>query len=357
MAKIRSRDVATKCDQILSDLKNKIYHPVYLLMGEEPFYIDKISGYISENALAESEKAFNQLILYGKDTDARSIIFAAARPPMMAKYQVVIVKEAQNLIAKDTQKGKSDDLEVFERYCREPLSSTILVLCCKGKTLDKRTKLYKELEKKAVILETVKLYDNEIAEWISNYLRQKGASINPAAASVLAEHIGADLSRIVNELDKLFILLPENNKTVTTEHIEKNIGISKEYNTFELGNALFTKNVLKANRIVNYFGKNPNNNPMILTIASISSQFLKLLKYHAIKRNNRNVQPREIASILGVDPFFLREYEAASAKYNIIKVVQVIELLREYDMKSKGWDNAGISDEELLKELVFKIIH
>jgi len=345
MAKIRSKDVITKYEQILSDLKKKIYRPVYLLMGEESYYIDEITDYMIANILDESEKAFNQLVLYGKDTSANSIVFAAGRPPMMSNYQVVVVKEAQNL--------KLDELE---GYLKAPLLSTILVLCYKGKTLDKRIKIYKEIEKKGTILETVKLYDNEISGWITNYLKQKGISIESSAAFVLAEHIGSNLSRIVNELDKLSILLPENNKTITTEHIEKNIGISKDYNVFELNNAILSKNSLKAIRIANYFGSN-SGNPLNLTISSLFQQFVRLLKYHVIKRNNRVAQPREIAYQLGVDPFFLKEYESASLKYSAVKVVHIIELLREYDMKSKGWNSSGTSELELLRELIFKIMY
>ncbi|MDR3246181.1 MAG: DNA polymerase III subunit delta [Prevotellaceae bacterium] len=346
MAKVKSKDVVGKYGQILNDLKKKIYRPVYLLMGEEPFYIDKISEYISDNVLNESEKAFNKLVLYGKDTDARSVVFAASRPPMMANYQVVIVKEAQHL-----------KFEEMEPYFTAPLSTTILVLCVKDKTLDKRTKIYKEIEKRGEILETVKLYDNEIVGWITSYIKEKGLSLNPSAASILADHIGNDLNRIVNELDKLSILLPENNTTITAEHIEKNIGISKEYNAFELGKAVLAGNVFNANRIVNYYGKNPKDSPMILVMSSLFSQFLQLLKYHAIKRNNKGIQSRDIAVQLGINPFFLRDYDLAAQKYPILKVVQIIELLREYDLKSKGWNNSGTSDAELLKELIFKIMH
>jgi len=346
MAKIKSKDVITKYGQILNDLKKKIYRPVYLLMGEEPFYIDKISEYIADNVLDESEKAFNKLVLYGKDTDARSVVFAASRPPMMANYQVVIVKEAQSL-----------KFEAMESYFMAPLSTTILVLCIKDKTLDKRTKIYKDIEKRGEILETAKLYDNEIVGWITSYIKDKGLSLNPSAASILADHIGNDLNRIVNELDKLSILLPENNKTITAEHIEKNIGISKEYNVFELGTAVFAGNVFKANRIVNYYSKNPSDSPMILIMSSLFSQFLRLLKYHAIKRNNKGIQGRDIAIQLGINPFFLHDYDLAAQKYSILKVVQIIELLREYDLKSKGWNNSGTSDAELLKELIFKIMH
>ncbi|MDR0384869.1 MAG: DNA polymerase III subunit delta [Prevotellaceae bacterium] len=349
MAKIRSKDVISKYEQILNDLKKKIYYPVYLLMGEESFYIDKVSEYIADNILNESEKAFNRLVLYGKDTDAQTIVYASSRPPMMASLQIIIVKEAQHL--------GSDEMEKMESYLMSPLSTTILVLCFKDKTVDKRTKVYKEIEKNGVILETAKLYDNEIVEWTTNYLRKKGAAINPSAAAILADHIGSDLSRIVNELDKLFILLPENNRTITAEHIEKNIGISKEYNVYALGSAVLLGNVFSANRIINYYSKNPNNNPMTLIMSSLFMQFLRVLKYHVIKRHNRGIQSRDIAAQLGIPPFFLKDYELAASKYPILKVVQIIGLLREYDMKSKGWDSFDAPDSELLKELIFKIMH
>jgi DNA polymerase-3 subunit delta len=349
MAKIRSRDVAAKYEQILNDLAKKIYCPVYLLMGEESFYIDKISEYISGNVLSESEKGFNMLVLYGMDTDARSIIYAASRPPMMASHQIVIVKEAQNL--------SSNDWEQMESYLTAPLQSTILVLCFKDKSIDKRTKAYKAIEKKGVVLETVQLYDNELVEWITNYLRKKGASINPAAAAILADHIGSDLNRIVNELDKLFILLPENSRTITAEHIEKNTGISKEYNVYALGNAVLSGNVFNAYRIINYYSKNPGANPMVSIVPSLFMQFVRVLKYHIIKRNSAGMQSKDIAAKLGIIPFFLKDYESAAMKYSIMKVIQIIELLREYEMKSKGWNKPDVPEAELLRELIFKIMH
>jgi DNA polymerase-3 subunit delta len=347
MAKIKAKDVIAKYEQILNDLKRKIYRPIYLLMGEESFYIDRISEYIANNILDESEKAFNRSILYGIDTDARSIIFAASRPPMMANHQIVIVKEAQNL--------SSNDIEKMEPYFSAPISSTILVLCFKNKPFDKRTKAYKAIEKKGVILETAKLYDNEIVDWITTYLHKKNANINFAAASILADHIGNDLNRIVNELDKLFILLPENNRTITSDHIEKNIGISKEYNVYALGTAVLSGNVYTANRIVNYYGKNPNDNPMTVIMSSLFLQFLRVLKYQILKK--KNIQSKDIASQLGIHPFFIKEYEMAAKKYTVIKVIKIIELLREYDMKSKGWNCPGTPTAELLKELIFKIMH
>ncbi|MDR2467162.1 MAG: DNA polymerase III subunit delta [Prevotellaceae bacterium] len=345
MAKMKLKDITEKCESIVSDLKKKIYKPVYVLAGEEPYYIDRIADYIADNVLSESEKVFDRLILYGKDTDAKTVVFAAACPPMTASRRVVVVKEAQHL-----------KLEDMATYLKSPLPTTILALCLKGKTLDKRLKLYKELEAKAVIFETAKPYDNELAQWITNYLKGKGAGIEPAAAAILADHIGADLSRIVNELDKLFTLLPENNRTITGEHIERNIGISKEYNAFELCDAIMTKNVLKANRIVDYFGKNPNANPMTLIIASIFAQFVRLFKYHVVKVRHRDMPPNQKASIVGVHPFLMRDYESASTRYSFSKVVGVIALLREYDMKSKGLNSAA-PEAELLRELVFKIMH
>jgi DNA polymerase-3 subunit delta len=289
------------------------------------------------------------LTLYGMDTDARTIVYAASRPPMMTSHQIVIVREAQNLT--------SNDWEQMESYFMAPLPTTILVLCFKDKSIDKRTKAYKAIEKKGVVLETVQLYDNELVEWITTYLRKKGASINPAAAAILADHIGSDLNRIVNELDKLFILLPENSNTITAEHIEKNTGISKEYNVFALGSAVLSKNVLNAYRIVNYYSKNPGANPMILVITSLFTQFVRLLKYHVIKRSSNGMQSRDIAAKLGIVPFFLKDYESAAMKYPVMKVIQIIELLREYEMKSKGWNNPGVPEAELLRELIFKIMH
>ena len=349
MAKIRSRDVVAKYQQIISDLKKKIYRPIYLLMGDEPYYIDAISGYIADNVLNESEKSFNQIIMYGKDVDARAIVFAAARPPMMANYQVVIVREAQNI-------KKLDDLEA---YLKAPLATTILVICYKGKTIDKRGKVYKEIAKHGEVLETTKLYENEIPAWVSNYLKLKECSIDPAAANILADFIGNDLSRIANELDKLFTLLPVDSTKITAEHIEHNIGISKEYNTFELNKAIMKKDMLKAYRIIDYFSKNPGNNPIIVTISALFMQFSKLLKLQMLKRKHRGgaVPTSELTAVAGIEPYFVKEYEEAATKYPAGKVAKIIELLREYDMRGKGWNNAGTPDSELLRELVFKIMN
>jgi DNA polymerase-3 subunit delta len=336
----------------MAELKRRKYSPVYLLTGEETLHIDAVSDYIAENVLEAQDRAFNQIVLYGKDTDVNSIIFAVSRPPMMAKYQVVIVKEAQHL------KLDAAGQEKLLKYMKHPLDTTILVICMKGaKHIDRRSKLYLEIKERGTILETVNPYDNEIPGWISNHLKQKGASIDSAATAILAEHLGNDLNKIVGELDKLFILLPENSKTVTVADIEKNIGINKDYNVFELGKAVFTKNVVKANRIIRYFGDNPNANPMVVVISSLFTQFLKLFKYQIIKQQSPAISAFDMAKATGVEPFFLREYDAAAALYTPVKVMHVIALLREYDMKSKGWNDAGTPDHELMKELVFKIMH
>ena len=352
MAKIRFKDTVSKYDQIMTALKRREYTPIYLLMGEESLHIDAVADYIAENVLENQDKAFNQMIFYGKDTDVNSIVFAVSRPPMMAKHQVVIVREAQHL------KLDANEQEKLLKYAKHPLATSILVICMKGgKSLDKRTKLYLEIKERGTILETANPYDNEIPGWISNYLKKKGANIESAAATVLAEHLGNDLSRIVGELDKLSILLPENSKTITVADIEKNTGISKDYNVFELGRAVFTKNVVSANRIIGYFGKNPNANPMIVVVSSLFTQFLRLLKYEVIQKRSPSMPSVELARAIGVEPFFLREYETAARFYPLPKIVQIISLLREYDMKSKGWNDVGTPHDELMKELMFKIMH
>lgn len=332
-----------KFEKILSELKAKKYKSLYLLMGEETYFIDCISDYIAANALPEDKKAFNQIVLYGKDTNVRTIDSTARRAPMMAKHQVVIVKEAQNI-------QKIDDL-VY--YAQNPVKSTILVINYKYKTLDKRKKVYKAISENGIVLESKKLYDNQVPSWITKYLTEKRFTIDPVAGNLLAEYLGNDLSKIVNELDKLTIVLPENTK-ITPDLIEKNIGISKDYNNFELHKAIIKRDVLKANRIIDYFGKNQKSNPIILTLISLYGLFSKVLMYHFLKdKSSRNA-----ASVLKVNPYFVRDYELAARQYNIRKVVEIISVLREYDLKSKGFGASPMSTPRgLLKEMVFKIMH
>ena len=317
-------------------------------MGEEAYYIDLLSDYIAQHALTETERSFNQLILYGKDVTTPQIIDAARRYPMMANQQVVIVREAQNL----------RNVEQLETYIKTPLESTILVICYKGKTVDKRKTFYKLAEKQGDILETVLLNDTEIANWVRDYLKEKECTIEPVAGMMLAEYLGSDLSKIANELNKLFILLPQNNKHITAEHIERNIGISKDYNVFELNNALSKKDVLKANRIVVHFAKNPTDYPMVMTMSALFMHFARIAMYHFLKNKHRGQVPQgEAAAELGINPYFLRDYDEAVKRYPQTKTLEIISLLREYDMRSKGW-NTGFADHgELLRELIFKIMH
>jgi DNA polymerase-3 subunit delta len=330
-------------EEIISDLKKRIFKPVYFLAGEEPYYIDLIAEYIQEKVLPEDEKAFNQIILYGEDTNIAAIIDTARRFPMMSSHQVLIIKEAQSL----------KKLEELIIYLEKPLLSTILVFSYKYKTIDKRTKLHKILESHGVYFESPRIRDYLIPTWIERYLMTKGIKADPSASAMLTEYLGTDLHKIVNELDKLIITLQPGKPLITTTLIEKNIGISKDYNNFELQKAIGEKNILKANMIVHYFADNPKDNPITLSIASLFGFFSKLLTFHYLTDKSKN----NVASVLKINPYFVKEYENSASKYNVAKTVQIISLLRTYDMKSKGYGDPGTEPGDLLKELVFRILH
>lgn len=330
-------------EEIMSDLKKRIFKPVYFLAGDEPYYIDLITDFIQEKVLAESEKSFNQVVLYGEDTTVNSIIETSRRFPMMSSHQVVIVKEAQAL-------KKIEDLMV---YLEKPLLSTILVLNYKYKVIDKRTKLYKALDTQGVYFETMRLRDYQVPPWIERYLMTKGIKTDPEAAAMLTEYLGTDLHKIVNELDKLLITLPAGKPVITTSLIEKNIGISKDFNNFELQKAIGERNIFKANLIVQYFANNPRDNPINLTIASLFSFFTKILTYHYLTDKSKN----NVAAVLKINPFFVKDYEISALKYNASKTVHIISLLRTYDMKSKGFGDVSTESGDLMKELVYRILH
>jgi len=330
-------------EEIMSDLKKRIFKPVYFLAGDEPYYIDLITDFIQEKVLAESEKSFNQVVLYGEDTTVNSIIETSRRFPMMSSHQVVIVKEAQAL-------KKIEDLMV---YLEKPLLSTILVLNYKYKVIDKRTKLYKALDTQGVYFETMRLRDYQVPPWIERYLMTKGIKSDPEAAAMLTEYLGTDLHKIVNELDKLLITLPAGKPVITTSLIEKNIGISKDFNNFELQKAIGERNIFKANLIVQYFANNPRDNPINLTIASLFSFFTKILTYHYLTDKSKN----NVAAVLKINPFFVKDYEISALKYNASKTVHIISLLRTYDMKSKGFGDVSTESGDLMKELVYRILH
>jgi len=331
-----------KFNEILANLRKKVYQPVYFLMGDETYFIDEICDYIANHVLDESEKEFNQTVLFGKDTDIATIISEAKRFPLMGAHRVVIVKEAQHI-------RKIENLEV---YLEQPQLSTILVICYKYKTLDKRKKFYKELAKKAILFEGKKLYDNQIPDWIQNFLIKHNYSIHPKAAFLLSEYLGADLGKITNELDKLMLII-EKGQEITCDIIEHNIGISKNFNNFELNNALGKRDVLKSNQIIKHFSANPKANPLVVTIGVLFGFFQKTLVYHTLKDKSKN----NVASNLKVNPFFVRDYELAARNYPKGKLVKIISYLREYDLKSKGVNNNSVSDGELLKELIYKILH
>jgi DNA polymerase-3 subunit delta len=337
-------------DDILKDLKNRKYKPLYLLHGDEPYFIDQVSNFAEHQLLPEAEKGFNQTVLYGKDTDIMTVLNAAKRYPMMADYQVVLVKEAQ-----DMKWGRDDDdkksINPLLNYLENPLPSTILVFCYKYGKFDKRKKTYKAIEKNGVIFESAPLYDSKIPGWIETFVTGKGYQINPQASAMLAEYLGNDLSKIANEMEKLMLNVPAG-QLITMQHVQDNIGISKEYNVFELQSALSRKDPFKVNQIINYFEANPKANPIVLVLGNLNNFFSKVLLYHYAKDRS----PQSLARELGVSPYFIKDYELAARNYNYAKSMQVISLLREYDLKSKGVDS-NASNGELMKELMFKILH
>jgi DNA polymerase-3 subunit delta len=330
-------------EQILTDLRKKVYNPVYFLMGEEPYYIDLISDYIQNNVLGEAEKEFDQTILYGKDVEITTVINAAKRYPMMGSYQVLIVKEAQLIKV-------WDDL-VY--YLNNPLKSTILIFCYKYGTPDKRKKWYQELNKIAIIFESTKMRDYEIGSWISKYAKSKNVIIEDKAIAMLSEFLGTDLSKLVNEIDKLILTKPADVQSITPEFIEKNIGISKDFNVFELQNALINKDVVKSNRIIRYFAENKKANPMVLVLAQLFKYFSDLMIYHYLP----DKCPAAVAAELKINPYFVKDYQKAAKAFGAWKTMNIISYIRETDARSKGIDNPSTDDGELLKELIFKILH
>ena len=332
------------CDDILKELRAKQYRPVYYLMGEEPYYIDLIADYITDNILTETEKEFNLTVVYGADVDIATVINAAKRYPMMSEHQVVVVKEAQNI----------RNMEELSYYLQKPLLSTILVICHKHGVLDRRKKLAAEIEKTGVLFESKKVKDAQLPAFITSYMKRKGIDVEPKATAMLADFVGADLSRLTGELEKLIITLPKGHTRVTPEQIEKNIGISKDYNNFELRSALVEKDVLKANKIIKYSEENPKTNPIQMTLSLLFGFFSNLmLAYYAPEKSEQG-----IANMLGLrTPWQAKDYLAAMRRYNGVKTMQIIGEIRYADAKSKGVGNPSLSDGDILRELVFKILH
>lgn len=329
-------------EQIINDIRNKVYYPIYFLMGEEPFFIDVITDLLEDTVLDEDYKAFNSTVVYGRDVDATAIINQAKSYPMSGNYQLLIVKEAQDV----------KDIEKLEQYLNNPLKSTILVINYKYKKLDNRKTLPKLIKAKGVLFESKKLYDNNIPDWIVKYLKQKQFAITPKACQMLADYLGNDLHKVRNELEKLIIGLPAQ-ATINDELVERNIGISKDFNVFELQKAIGQRDIVKANRIINYFGDNSKDNPLLMVVILLFGYFSKVLKYHSTHDQSR----KNLAIVLGVNPFFVSDYQDAGKNYPPGKVLDIISILREYDLKAKGVDNQSADDSELYKEMLYKIMH
>ncbi|WP_034924022.1 DNA polymerase III subunit delta [Gillisia sp. CAL575] len=329
--------------KIVTSIKNGQIKPIYFLMGEEPYYIDKIAKYIEDHLMPEEEKGFNQMVMYGRDTTVDEIISNSKRYPMMAERQVIIVKEAQDL---------SRTIEKLEAYSENPQPTTTLVVCYKYKKIDKRKKLYKSVAKTGVIFESKRLYENQVADWIQKTLKSSGYAISPKASQMLVEFLGTDLSKIDNELQKLQLIAPKGTH-ITPELIEENIGISKDFNNFELRKAIGMRDTVKAHRIINYFAQNTKDNPMVVTVSLLFGYFSQILQYHGIADKSKG----NVAKVLKVNPYFVADYVSAARNYPMKKVSQIIAYLRETDVKSKGVGATNIPSGDLLKELVVKIMN
>ncbi|MBW3518685.1 DNA polymerase III subunit delta [Flavobacterium sp. NKUCC04_CG] len=329
--------------QITKDIKAGTIAPVYFLMGEEPYYIDKLSEFIEKNILTEEEKSFNQMVLYGRDVSMQEIISNAKRFPLMAERQVIIVKEAQELIR---------TIDQLDDYLEHLQPTTVLVFCYKYKTLDKRKKVYKNIQKKGVLYESKKLREYQIEAWLKRVISGKGYTIEPKASAMLVEFLGTDLSKIANELDKLTIILPKGS-AITAEVVEHNIGISKDFNNFEMIKAIVDRDQLKAYKIAHYFAQNSKNNPLVLTLGLVYSYFSKLLLYHGLKDKS----PANVVKNLKISQYGLKDYEIGFKNYPMRKVSQIISILKDIDLKNKGVGASALPQGDLLKEMLAKIFN
>ncbi len=326
--------------------------PIYLLMGEEPYFIDRLGELLAASLLEETERAFNQTVVYGKDTDGGAVMNLCRQMPMMGGRMVVIVREAQQL----------KKLELLAGYTKQPAASTVLVVCHKEKNVDKRTPFYRSCAEHGVVFESVAPRDYEIGPWLEGFVRSKGLAMDAKASSMLLDHLGADISKIAGELDKLATSLPVGTTTLTAELIEQYVGISKEFNTFELTKALSEKNITKALRIADHFARNPKENPFVVTISQLFNHFQRIFilnyeRWRARRENRPMAQEMELAKMLKLPhSFFLKEFQLAANHYPTPKVFTIFGLLREYDLKSKGVESGSADDGELLRELLLKIL-
>ncbi len=334
--------------KIIAELKKGKLKPIYLLSGEEPYFIDLIANYITNHLLTEEEKSFNQSIFYGRDVSVDQVVASAKRFPMMAEHQVVILKEAQGLSASGNLQNK---LNEFESYFKNPQPSTVLVICLKYKKVDKRKAYYKAAKANGVVFESKKLYENQLPSFIEENLQAKGMRINPKASRMLIEFLGTDLGKINNELNKLQIILTQG-ETITPELIEKNIGFSKDFNNFELQNAIGNNDFKRAFRIIDYFAQNPKDNPILATLPLLFRYFSQLLKYHGLNDKSR----RNVASKLGINPYFVNDYAQASRTFSMKQCSHALTVLRDIDVRVKGVGSSSlVTQGDFLKELLIKI--
>jgi len=331
--------------EVIKQLKSGNPKPIYFLHGEEPFYIDQIVKAATTSVLDESERDFNQTVVYAKDTPPIDVLDSATRLPMMSERTLVVVREAQEY-------KKASQWEVFEKYFESPSPTTVLIFAHKYKKFDKRSRIYKILKKDAVLFESDSVKDYQLGKWIGDYIKTKDYQITDKATALLAEFLGNDLSRISNELEKLFLLVAPGEQ-INEKHIEKNIGISKDYNVFELVNAVLEKNPVKANKIVRYFGQNPKATHITIVLANLHTLFSRLFKAHFAGTDD----PRKLASILKIHPYPAKELLLNKRKHPARTISKNFSLLREYDLLAKGVNNSSTPENELLKELIFKLLH
>lgn len=329
--------------QLINDLKASKYYPVYLLSGEEDYYIDKVSDYFEHNVIDQDNKDFNQTILYANDTDMSTVLSYAKQYPVISPIRLLLVKEAQAFEPKEW--------EQLSNYLKNPMSQTLLVLCYRHKNFDKRSKVYKEINEKGCICEKAKIRDNELPDWIGTFANQNGYNVTLKGAMLIAECLGNHLDKIANEMSKIFINIKPG-ESIDENIIEQYIGISKDYNIFELQKAIGSRNALQCNRIINHFAANPKENPIQKILPILYSFFIKIMIYHQLP------DKKKASSALGVNPYFIRDYETAANNYSLGKLASCIGYLYDTDLRSKGLHNSGtVSDGELLKELIFKVIH
>lgn len=340
--------------QVLRELEKGSYKPIYYLMGDEPFFIDSISDYIREHALPEEARDFNQIVLYGNETTMSEVIQRARAYPMGADRQVIIVKEAQNLMKKDSENDTTSPSEILSSYLIHPQLSTVLVFCHKNGSIDKRKKIVGVIEKTGVLFESKKVKDDALPDFIEEFLSEHNLKMSPKGISMLSESVGADLSRMNSELNKLVIALPEGQTEITPDFIEEHVGISKDYNIFEFKDAIINKNVLKANKIAAYYESNPKNYPMQLVTAAIFPYFANLmLAFYSPDKTDKGIADQlDLKSTWSV-----KDYTTGMRNYTATQTMHIISTIRKYDAKSKGVEATANTGEGLLKELLYMILH